>query len=290
MQKFSLHTHTIGFDGHNSEEEMLAQATTLGWSHIGFSNHFIVHPQIKEAPMYQYALKGGYNNIYSSSFDEAIAKFEPHYQKIDELRQITDIKILKGMEVDYFATPEWQEGFAKAIKHLKPDYLIGAAHFILYNDTLYNSHDVKNSTKLEQNQLIHRYWQNERATAQSGLFTFMAHLDLIKKVGLGQEDIWAEEEAKTIKTLKHSGVMVELNTSYYKFGDEPYPSCRIQQMLSQANIPVLLSDDAHYASQLGNKFAEAQILAQQNGISNFYQLKSSYSPVSGICHNKSLVK
>ena len=30
MQKFSLHTHTLGFDGRNSEEEMLLQAQALG--------------------------------------------------------------------------------------------------------------------------------------------------------------------------------------------------------------------------------------------------------------------
>ena len=70
MQKFSLHTHTIGFDGRNTEEEMLSTATELGWSHIGFSNHFIVHPAIKDAPMYQYACQRGYDNIYSSSLLE----------------------------------------------------------------------------------------------------------------------------------------------------------------------------------------------------------------------------
>ena len=79
MQKFSLHTHTIGFDGRNTEEEMLARAKQLGWKHLGFSNHFIVHPNIKNAPMYKYALKGGYQGIYSASFDEFIAKFLPHY-------------------------------------------------------------------------------------------------------------------------------------------------------------------------------------------------------------------
>ncbi|MBE6452986.1 MAG: hypothetical protein E7012_05820 [Alphaproteobacteria bacterium] len=272
MQKFSLHTHTIGFDGHNTEEEMLSTAQELGWNHIGFSNHFIVHPNIKDAPMYQYALKGGYNNIYSSSFDEVIAKFEPHYKKIDELRQTTDINILKGMEVDFFATPEWREGFEQAINHLKPDYLIGTAHFVVHNNILYNSHDIKSSPKIEQNQLLHRYWQNERAAAQSGLFLFMAHLDLIKKVGLGQEDSWAEEEVKTIKAIKQSGVMVELNTGYYKFGPEPYPSKRIMKMLAQENIPVLISDDAHTIKQLGNKFAEVEQLAKDNGINKFFKL------------------
>ena len=106
MQKFSLHTHTIGFDGRNTEEEMLTQAVALGWRRIGFSNHFIVHPEIKAAPMYAYAVRGGYDNIYAASFDEAIARFLPHYKKIDELRRQTDVQILKGMEVDFFAAPE----------------------------------------------------------------------------------------------------------------------------------------------------------------------------------------
>ena len=260
MQKFSFHTHTFGFDGKNTEEEMLSQAVSLGWEKIGFSNHFIVHHNIENAPMYQYAKKGGYNSIYSSSFDEAIAKFEEHYKKIDELRESSSIKILKGMEVDYFADDEWYEGFIKAINHLKPDYLIGSAHFIEQDGILYNSHDVKNAPLLEQKKLLHRYWQNERATASSGLFNILAHLDLMKKVGLGQEDEWLEDEAKTISVIKKSGAIVELNTSFYKKGNEPYPSKRIIDMLAKEHVPVIISDDAHHISQLGNYFSDAEEL------------------------------
>ena len=280
MQKFSLHTHTTGFDGHNSEEEMVARASDLGWDLIGFSNHFIVYPTIKQAPMYEHASKGGYADIYSSSFDEAISKFEPHYHKIDELRQSSGFKILKGMEVDFFANQEWLEGFQKAINHLKPDYLIGAAHFIENNNILYNSHDVKKSSPIEQNRFLYRYWQNERAAIQSGLFTFMAHLDLMKKVGLGQETNWIEEERKTVLAAKQAGVIIELNTSYYKFGNEPYPSTRIIKMLADENIPVLISDDAHAASQLGNKFEDAHTLAKQSGISNFFEITQKKNNIS----------
>ncbi|MBQ9271541.1 MAG: histidinol-phosphatase HisJ family protein [Alphaproteobacteria bacterium] len=267
MQKFSLHTHTLGFDGQNTEEEMLQKAVSYGWTHLGFSNHFIVHPRIKEAPMYQYALKGGYHNIYSSSFKEVIAKFALHYQKIDDLRQQTDMQILKGMEVDFFASPEWQQGFLQALEILRPDYIIGSAHFIEYKGILYNSHDVKNASVIEQNLLLHRYWQNERAAASSGLFDIMAHLDLMKKVGLGQEERWLEEEQKTIDVIRQSGVKVELNTSYFKFGNEPYPSPRIMRLLAQAEIPVLLSDDAHTAAQLGGHFAKTSEMAKQYGLS-----------------------
>ena len=284
MQKFSFHTHTLGFDGKNTEEEMLSQAVSLGWEKIGFSNHFIVHHNIENAPMYQYAKSGGYNGIYSSSFDEAIAKFEKHYQKIDELRETSSIKILKGMEVDYFSDAKWHKGFIKAIKHLKPDYLIGSAHFIEQNGILYNSHDVKNAPLLEQKKLLHRYWQNERATASSGLFNILAHLDLMKKVGLGQELEWAEDEAKTILAIKKSGAIVEVNTSFYKKGDEPYPSKRIIGMLAKEKIPVIISDDAHHISQLGNHFSNAEelissyrlnVFKTQNLANTIFQLPKS---------------
>ncbi len=277
MQNFSLHTHTIGFDGHNTEDEMLLTAKVLGWKFIGFSNHFIVHPTIEEAPMYEQASKRGYANIYSSSFDEAISKFEPHYRKIDELQQNTEIKILKGMEVDFFANPKWLEGFHKAISHLRPDYLIGAAHFVENNNILYNSHDIKKMPIMEQNKFLYRYWQNERAAMQSNLFSFMAHLDLMKKVGLGQEAKWIEEERKTILTAKQTGVMIELNTSYYKFGEEPYPSKRITQMIAQANIPIIISDDAHSSTQLGNKFKETVDFAIDCSLTNFYKLNDTQS-------------
>lgn len=270
MQKFSLHTHTIGFDGRNTEEEMLVKAKELGWTHIGFSNHFIVHPSIKNAPMYKYALKGGYQGIYSSTFDEAVERFSHHYQKIDKLRQETDIKILKGMEVDFFASSEWYDGFTKALDILKPDYLIGSAHFVEHKGVLYNSHDLKAASPIEQRQLLYRYWQNERAAAQSELFTFLAHLDLMKKVGLGQSDEWIEEEQKTIESIKKHGGRVELNTSYFKFGNEPYVSPRMMKMLAMTDVPVLISDDAHAAAQLGNHFQQAENMAKDNGIKTLW--------------------
>ncbi len=262
MQTFSLHTHTLGFDGHNTEEEMIQQAQKLGWTRIGFSNHFIVHPVIKQAPMYEFALKGDYQNIYSATFEEAISKFEPHYQKIDFLRKETNLKILKGMEVDFFPYPGWQEGFEKAVSYLKPDYLIGSTHFVATHGTLYNSHDIKTSSPIEQKELLHQYWQNIQAAAQSGLFTFLAHLDLMKKVGLGKEEFWIQDENTTIKVIQNAGVGVELNTSYFKIGYEPYPSPRIIKMLSLAHIPVIISDDAHMTSQLGNYFKETEHLIQ----------------------------
>ena len=104
-QKFTLHTHTWGFDGQNTPAEMIARARQLGFDCIGISNHFIVHPKICHSKMYKYASASGYASIYSASFSDALQKFEPHYRELTRLQsENPDIRLLRGLEVD-FSTP-----------------------------------------------------------------------------------------------------------------------------------------------------------------------------------------
>lgn len=280
LQNFSLHTHSKGFDGKNTVEEMALAAQNVGFEKLGISNHFIVHPNIKDAKMYAYALRGEYHNIYSSTFDEAVEKFKPHYEEIDQISQKTGFKIYKGMEVDFFTYDGWRDGFEKACEILKPDYIIGSAHFICTGRTLYNTHDLKNASKEEQNLLLHKYYQNLRAASQSGIFNFLAHLDLMKKVGLGSEDKWIEEERQTVEVISASNIAVEINTSAYNRGfDEPYPSKRILKMLAESKVPVIISDDAHNVERLGDRFEAAQQMALNTGIQSFYNpFKKDLSP------------
>ena len=112
MQKFSLHTHTLGFDGQNTEKEMLAKAQELGWTHIGFSNHFIVHPNITESPMYAFAVKGinpedlfGYvalpdYGITAAEVEKLARKFAEHFNFPHE---ITDDDISS-----FFGKQDWK--------------------------------------------------------------------------------------------------------------------------------------------------------------------------------------
>ena len=41
MQKFSILTHTVGYDGKNTVAEMIQHAIKLKWEAIGISNHII---------------------------------------------------------------------------------------------------------------------------------------------------------------------------------------------------------------------------------------------------------
>ena len=273
VQPFTLHTHTRGFDGRSSIAEMVNAARDHGIGQIGFSNHFIVHPEIKNAPLYPYSVRGGYSAIYSSSFDEAIEKFRRHYDELDAYQAHSDVHLLRGMEVDYFDSPAWRDGFARAVEILKPDYCIGAVHFIEQDGKPHNMHDIRNA-ELKYRLLVD-YWTKVGRAASSGLFNWMAHLDLPKKVGLARGADWAAIEGAVVRAIARSGTAVEINTGLYRSTCyEPYPSPRILRAMADKNVPVLLSDDAHDASQIGRHFEEAKRLATECGIRKFADIRS----------------
>ena len=223
--------------------------------------------------MYPYAVRGGYSAIYSSSFDEAIEKFKRHYDELDAYQVRSDVHVLRGMEVDYFDSPAWRDGFARAVEILKPDYYIGAVHFIEQDGKLYNTHDIRNA-ELKYRLLVD-YWTKVGRAASSGLFDFMAHLDLPKKVGLARDDGWVGLERAVVRAIARSGTAVEINTGLYHTNCyEPYPSPRIMRALADKNVPVLLSDDAHAATEIGRHFEEAKHLATECGIRNFADIKT----------------
>ena len=276
IQDFTLHTHTIGFDGRNTPAEMAARVRELGMTALGVSNHFIVHPDITKTKFYPAALARGYNAIYSSSFDEVIAKFQPHYAELEKLSDICGIKILRGMEVDYFDYAGWGSSFMRAVKVLKPDYVIGASHFIEYDGRLCNVHDIAYADAENRNNMIRMYWDKIGRAATTGLFNWMAHLDLPKKTVWDYDVRWANAESHAVDAIAKSKTPIEINTGLYRpERDEPYPSPRILRMAAAANVPVLISDDAHRAEQIGRHFSRAYDLAKSCGITQFLSLSDA---------------
>jgi len=276
IQDFSLHTHSAGFDGRNAPSEMVARACEIGMTSFGISNHFIVHPNITKSRFYPHAVSGGYSAIYSSSFDEAIAKFKPHYEELARLSDACGIKLYRGMELDYFDTPDWMRGVEKVIKTLHPDYIICASHFVEYDGMLCNVHDIANAKHNAYNEMLQLYWEKIGRAAKTGVFNWMAHLDLPKKMLCGSGALWIPFEQKAIDAIAQSKTPIEINTSFYdRNQNQPYPSARILQMAAAANVPVLLSDDAHRAEQIGRHFGRAYDFAKSCGINNFLTVQDA---------------
>ena len=264
-QKYTLHTHTHGFDGCSSPAEMINQAKSQGFEAIGISNHLIIHPEIFFTNFYPVAVARGYDGIYNYNFRDAINKFVPHYSKLERIANSkADIKVLRGLEVDFFPSTEWEKDFKRTIKILQPDYIIGAVHFVEYKGKLCNIHDIARAEPKDQDAMLKKYWKKLGDAAESGLFTWLAHPDLPKKLNLGTSYLdWHAYELGAAERILKSGTMVEFNTSIKD-------NRMITTNLRDKNIPVIISDDAHRAYQIGRDFnmADSEIGKAGNTIAS----------------------
>ncbi len=268
---YSLHTHTFGFDGRNTEEQMIIAARARGMKTLGFSNHFIVHPYIKKSRMYGYAVRGGYSNIYNDSVENAIKLFSVHYDNVRNLREkYTDMNILCGMEMDWFQYDGWRDVVNYAVRRLNPDYVIGAMHFIDRGpDGVLNVHDIRNANPRDSGRLLREYYQNLMKLAafdwrdMGFKFNWIAHFDLPKKVGLNYRDM---EHASLTELAKYQ-MPIELNLSlimnhnYLILSD-------IFDKISDLGLPVVISDDAHDTARIGADFDSMLRIAGTHGIKN----------------------
>lgn len=270
---YSLHTHTIGFDGHDHVEHMALAAELNGIKTLGFSNHFIVHPNIKKSKMYEFAELFGYDKIYSDDAEKTIKKFQEHYDAICEVQKnYPKVQLLRGMEMDLFQYDGWTDMANYAIETLKPDYVIGAMHFVDHGDKVLNVHDLINAGN-ESKKLLQEYYENfgDKLTdlVYCGLkfkINFFAHFNLPRKVGLTDLEL----EKFAIEKLSQLNIPIELNTSLIKnkqYSNNLENAPEFQE-IARLNIPVILSDDAHRIPQLGQNFQTVAEAAQKNGITN----------------------
>ena len=162
--RFDYHMHTP-LCGHavGHPREYAAEAVRKGLQEIGFSEH----------------------NPMPSKFDDwrmDLADFPEYLRLVEEARlEFPQLPIRLGLECDFIPGKEgWiRELAAKA----QFDYFIGAVHYITPD------WDVDNPLKLARwkdqpvEEVWTKYFKAMTQAAQSGLFDFMAHPDLVKKFG-----------------------------------------------------------------------------------------------------------
>ena len=258
IQKFSLHTHTNFSDGHNSISEMVAQAKKLGWKAIGISDHLTVHPSLRK----------GY--IFFSSFREALEPVKSHIAAVRQVaKENPEIKIYVGFEVDYFPLSGWMDEFKEFKQKIDVDYLINGNHQVTNEDgtEVYEIYHFQryglSESKIKE--LFHNHFNNIRKAVESGEFTFLAHIDFARWSGVIDEKDFVDEINGIVTALKERNMPTEINTKSKNSIGSFYPARWIIEDLEKNDIPLIISDDAHFVSQLGQYFDEAEdLLAQLN--------------------------
>ena len=179
--------------------------------------------------------------------------------------------VLLGIEADY--RPNTVTDVAALLDEYPFDYAIGSVHHIGswgFDDPRqmdgYSDRDI-DAVWIE-------YFQLMGDAAESGLFTILGHLDLVKKFGYRPTRALDAELDSLVERIARSGVLVEVNTAgLHKPVKEAYPTLDILRRLNDAGVGITFGSDAHKPQEVGRDFAHAAELARQAGYDRFAYLE-----------------
>lgn len=267
MQKFTYHSHNntqgIG-DGKNSRDEMLAHAEEIGFTEIGVSNHFIYHPNITRGHPQDF-----------TDFQKALDYAKKDIEETRECAARHKIKVYAGFEVDFYPSAMWRNAFEMMLAQVKPDYVIGSTHNAFSRDesVIYSIWSMARQPVKDENLKIYlqNYWQNIIDSINSGYFNFIAHFDLASNLGVCREPEWDEWKWKVIEAFQARKTPFEINTSGIRRCGIPCPDWWMVKELVSAQVPVLISDDAHSVDMLGQFYDQAEARLAEFGCRNRFK-------------------
>jgi histidinol-phosphatase (PHP family) len=243
IYRTDYHIHSSFSDGRAAPEDYIATAVTAGLKEIGFSEHL---------------------TLFRGSLDWSMdaSDIEPYLRYINKLvRNVTGIKVRKGLEVDFF--PGKEKDIWSLLKKTKLDYAIGSVHYLgdFSVDTGPEFYDGKNIDNL-----FETYFEQVTAAAESGLFDIIAHCDLVRIYGFKPSTDPENLYRKLARNFKIHDVAFELNTNGRNrpVGDF-YPDRKYLRIFREENVPVCVNSDAHMPSRVAQHFDEAYELLKSAG-------------------------
>jgi histidinol-phosphatase (PHP family) len=231
-------------------EEYVEAAIGAGLREIGFSDHI---------PMYW---------LPEEQRDPGIAmrmeELEAYTEDVIRLRErYPEIPIRLGIEADFI--PGREEDLARLLQPYPWDYVIGSVHFI-GEWGFDNPAEANRYAEWDISELYGKFFTLESMAARSGLFDFLAHIDLIKKFGHRPSHDLGRLYADVAAVIAGAGVAIELSTAgRRKPVQEVYPNPSLLRECCLRGVPLVISSDAHSPQEVAWGFAEARELALQTG-------------------------
>jgi histidinol-phosphatase (PHP family) len=242
---YHLHTPLCGHAVGAPRDYVLA-ARRAGLAEIGFSDH----------------------NPMPTQFDDwrmAPGELPRYLELIDEAqREFPDYPIRLGLECDFIP------GHENHIRHLATqaewDYLIGSVHYITPDWDVDNPKHLKRWNEQPVEQVWQLYFEAYTKMAQSCLFDFLAHPDLVKKFGHRPPGDLRRFYLPTLDAIAEAGTTMEVSTAgLRKEVGEIYPSRDFLVAARQRNIPIVINSDAHAPEEVAHEFDRAYALVREVG-------------------------
>jgi histidinol-phosphatase (PHP family) len=250
---YHVHTERCGHAAGRAVE-YVEEALRRGVAGIGMSDHLpLLHKRDPQLSM-------------------DLTELEGYVAEVEDLRERYPGFVLLGIEADYL--PEKRDQLEALLGSYPFDYVIGSVHYI----DGWEFDDPRNQdsfTGRDLDEVYQRYLELVGDAAESGLFTILGHLDLVKKFGhrpIGDPTPWIETLADRIA---RAGTAVELNTAgLRKPVGEIYPSPDFLAALARRGVPLTFGSDAHRPREVGEAFAEALETANRAGYRHHLVLRA----------------
>lgn len=227
--KANYHTHTPRCNhATGSEREYVEEAIKNGFKVLGFSDH---GPHI-------------YDEDFVSRVRMKPDELEGYCRVVTDLASEyrDDIKILTGLEMEYYP-PRFDDDMM-FIEQFPLDYMILGQHW--YYDEPYTPY-TGNIT--DDPGMLKGYINVVIEGIETGLFTYVAHPDLIHYVG--DMSVYDSEMPRLAQALAAHGMPCEVNVNGYREKIQ-YPSTRFMKMAADAGCEFIIGVDAHNPWELSD--------------------------------------
>lgn len=240
-----MHTPLCGHADGAPREYILA-AQKAGLAEIGFSDHNPMPTQFDDWRMAPDQL-----SLYVEMIEEARLEFPDYHVRL-------------GLECDFI--PGYEAHIKTLASSADWDYLIGSVHYVTPDWDIDNPKHLKRWTEQPVEDIWKAYFAAYTKMAESCLFDFLAHPDLVKKFGHRPEGDLSRFYHETLDAIAEAGAVLEVSTAgLRKDVREIYPSRDFLKAAHQRHIPIVINSDAHSPGEVGYEFDQAYALVSEIG-------------------------
>lgn len=218
----NYHAHTWRCNhATGTEEDYVNRAVESGLQIMGFSDH---------TPYW-------FHSEYYSHFRMFPNQLEDYCDTIQTLKKnyVNQIELRLGLEVEYY--PAYFDELMERLRDTPVEYMLLGQHFV---GNEIGDHYSGRATDSEQ--ILVRYCDQVIEAIQTGLFTYIAHPDLMYFTG--EDKLYRHHMARLCREAKGCGIPLEINLLGIRT-NRHYPDIRFWEAAAEENCPVILGCDSH---------------------------------------------
>lgn len=233
LENYHTHTarcrHAVG-----SEEEYVQNAIAAGMTHLGFSDH---------TPFF---FPGDYYT-HMRMFPEQLPDYAATVLALKE-KYAGQIQIHLGLEVEYY--PDRMDALLDYIAPYGIEYMLLGQHWCGNEQN-----EPYNGAPTDSDQLLAKYCDQIIAAMDTGLFSYVAHPDLLKFVG--SDHSYCYHMSRLCQATKARSIPLEINLLGIQQA-RYYPRALFWEIAGETGCKVVLGCDAHRPEDVSDPVAEAK--------------------------------